>query len=170
MAEGDAAGVAAVLATDADFQVGPGLAARRSTAIRTNSPTPSRSMLAKGSCGQHPLVDIGTKELTFGVVTAEAVGHLGQVVGAEAEEFRLASDSSGGQGGTRRFDHGPELERHRNLQAFLHLLRDPGQGLRRKRRISSASTVRGTMISGLTFSPSLTSWAPAVMIASTCIR
>ena len=50
-------------------------------------------------------VVVGSQELGS-VVTAEAEGHLGQVVGAEAEEVSFLGDLAGGQGSTRDLDHG----------------------------------------------------------------
>ena len=50
-------------------------------------------------------VIVGIQELTS-VVTAEAKGHLGQVVGAEAEEVNLFRDLVRRQSSTRDLDHG----------------------------------------------------------------
>ena len=44
---------------------------------------------------ENALLDIGGKELA-GIVAAEAERGLGQIVGAEAEEFRLFGDVAGG--------------------------------------------------------------------------
>ena len=69
--------------------------------------------------GQHPGVHVEAQELALGVVAAEAVGHLGEVVGAEAEEVRLPSHLVGGNGRPRRLDHGPK--RAVDLHACLPL-------------------------------------------------
>ena len=58
-------------------------------------------------------VVVGSQELGS-VVTAEAEGHLGQVVGAEAEEVSFLGDLAGGQGSTRDLDHGTDLVLHVN--------------------------------------------------------
>ena len=43
------------------------------------------------------------------IVPGHAQGHLGQVVGAEAEELRVEREFIGGEGGPRHFDHGANL-------------------------------------------------------------
>ena len=62
------------------------------------------------------------------VITAEAEGHLGKVVRAEAEELGLTGHAVGGEGSTRDFDHRTELvvdERtHHGLDLGLDLLAD----------------------------------------------
>ena len=57
------------------------------------------------------LVVVRAEELA-GVVTAEAEGHLGQVVGAEGEELSLRRDLVCGQSGTRDLDHGTDKVLH----------------------------------------------------------
>ena len=54
------------------------------------------------------LVHVGVQELA-GVVAGEAPGHLGQVVGAEAEELGLLGDDVSAEGGARNLDHGADL-------------------------------------------------------------
>src|SRR5699024_2597499 len=53
-------------------------------------------------------VVVGIQELA-GVVTAEAEGHLGQVVGAEAEELRFLGNLVGGEAGTGNLNHGAHV-------------------------------------------------------------
>ena len=49
-----------------------------------------------------------------GIITAEAEGHLGQVVGAEAEELGFLGDLAGSQGCAGDLDHGTDLILHIN--------------------------------------------------------
>ena len=85
---------------------------------------------------------IGIKELT-GVVTAEAEGHLGKVVGTEAEEFSFLCNFVSRQSSSRNFDHGTDfvLEVDAGLADFfigdgdnnvlneLEFLRSPTSGI-----------------------------------------
>ena len=57
------------------------------------------------------LVVVRAEELA-GIVTAEAEGHLGQVVRAEGEEVRFLGDLVRGQSGARDLDHGADLVLH----------------------------------------------------------
>ena len=50
------------------------------------------------------------EEHAFDVVTREAPGGLGQVVGAEGEEVSFLSDGVGADGGTRQLDHAADGE------------------------------------------------------------
>ena len=107
VAEGDAAGVPPVLATDAHLHAGSGRAAllypdahQFANAFEVDAD--------EWVGGQHPGVHVEAQELALGVVATEAVGHLSEVVGAEAEEVRLPSHLVGGNGRPRRLDHGPK--------------------------------------------------------------
>ncbi len=52
---------------------------------------------------EHPRADVGPHGPSS-VVAAQAVGHLGQVVRAEAEEIRVVRDFGGPQSRARRLD------------------------------------------------------------------
>ena len=95
MAELDGGRIAAVLAADTQLQVGAGLAAQGSGHLDQLA----NAVLIQAGEGI-ALIDlagvVGIQELT-GVVTGEAEGHLGQVVGAEAEELGLRGDLVGGE-------------------------------------------------------------------------
>jgi hypothetical protein len=54
--------------------------------------------------GQHALREVVAHEAP-GIVAAEAVGHLREVVGAEAQERRRARDLARAQRRARRLDH-----------------------------------------------------------------
>ena len=108
VAEGDARRVAAVLAADADLQ-----ARSRGAARLGGDPHQLSDALAvedlERVLRQDLAVDVLQQELALRVVAAEAVGHLGQVVRAEAEELGVLGDLAGGQRPARHLDHGPEL-------------------------------------------------------------
>ena len=59
-----------------------------------------------------------------GVVAGQAPGGLGEVVGAEGEELRLARDLVGGERRARQLDHGAEQIGHRDLPLAEDLLGD----------------------------------------------
>ena len=85
LAEGDAGRIAAMLAANAELEVRPG----RPAALDRD-----RDQLAdaldvdadEGVAGEDALLDIGAEEAA-GIVAADAQGGLGEIVGAEAEEF-----------------------------------------------------------------------------------
>ena len=92
VAEGDRGRVAAVLAADADLEVGPRPCGRARPPISTSWPTPSWSIDGTGR-RRGSFCDVGAEE-GGDVVAAEAERHLGQVVGAEGEELGLSAISS----------------------------------------------------------------------------
>jgi len=94
VAELDARGVAAVLAADAQAQVGAGLAAVVCSHLDQLADADLIQVLERIALVDLVLV-VSTQELGS-VITAEAEGHLGQVVGAEAEESRLRSEQRAG--------------------------------------------------------------------------
>ena len=110
MAELDGGRVAAMLAADAQLDVGAGLAA----AFGSHLDQLANAVLIQSGEGI-VLIDlvliVGIQELA-GVVTAEAEGHLGQVVGAEAEELGFLGDLVGQQSGSRDLDHGAHMILH----------------------------------------------------------
>ena len=55
--------------------------------------------------GQDSDLVVGLQEGT-GVVALKPIGRLGQIVGAETEEFGRLGDLTGQQGGAWQFDHG----------------------------------------------------------------
>ena len=113
---------------------------------------------------------VGIQELT-GIVTGEAEGHLGQVVGAEAEELSLLGDLVSGQSGTGDLDHGADL--------ILQLHTGSGDlgigrlynGLLDVGFSSLTSPTRGIMISGRIFQSGWAFWTlmAARMTARVCI-
>ena len=54
---------------------------------------------------QQPELEVPGHHATLDIVTTQSEGHLGEVVGAEAEEVSVLSQIFGSQGGTRSFDH-----------------------------------------------------------------
>ena len=86
VAELDRVGVAAMLAADAHFQVGAGLAAIVDRHLHQAANAIAVDGL-EGILGQDALRHVGDQEVALGVIAGVAEGHLGQVVGAEGEEL-----------------------------------------------------------------------------------
>ena len=107
MAEGYRGRVAAVLAADPDLEVGTGLAAARHADLHQFADAVAVDR-DEGIDREDALGDIGAEE-AGGIVAADAVGGLGQVVGAEREELRGLRDVAGHQAGARQLDHGADL-------------------------------------------------------------
>ena len=96
VAELHARGVAAVLAADAQTQIVAGLAAIMGSHLDQLADADLIQMLERIALVDLVLV-VCAQELGS-VITAEAKGHLGQVVGAEAEEVSFLGDFTGSQG------------------------------------------------------------------------
>ena len=96
VAELHGGGVAAVLAADAQVQVGTGLAAHLGGHLHQLAHA-DLIQAGEGIALVDLVVVVGGQELA-GIVTAEAEGHLGQVVRAEGEELGLLGDLVGGEG------------------------------------------------------------------------
>ena len=107
MAELHAHGVAAVLAADAAVQLRTNLLALLHSHLHQGTDA-GLIQLGEGVVLEDLGVVVGVQELAC-VVTAEAVGQLGQVVGAEAEELRFLGDLVGSQAGAGNLDHGADL-------------------------------------------------------------
>ena len=108
VAELDGAGVAAMLAADAQNDVGTGSAAL----FGSNLHQLANALLVQTGEGVvlvNLVLVVSAQELA-GVVTGEAEGHLGQVVGAEGEELGLLGDLVGSQGGAGDLDPRPPGE------------------------------------------------------------
>ena len=104
VAEFDGGGIAAVLAADAAMQLRIGALAQLHGHFHQLAN--AHGVQTGEGIGFIDLVGIiGGQELA-GVVAGEAEGHLGQVVGAEAEEVGFLGDFVCGQGGAGDFDHG----------------------------------------------------------------
>ena len=73
----------------------------------------------KGVNVQDALVQIRREERR-GIVPAEGEGHLGQVVGAEAEEVRVLGDMGGSDRRAGHFDHRADLDGHGNSRLVKH--------------------------------------------------
>ena len=104
MEELDGGRIAAVLAADAQLDVGAGLLAQLDSHVNQLADA-HLVYLGEGIVFIDLLVIVGIKELA-GVVTAETEGHLGQVVGAEGEELGLLGYFVGRKGGAGDLDHG----------------------------------------------------------------
>ena len=98
MAELDTAGIAAVLAADAQTQVRVGRAAIVGSHLDQLANADLIQMLERIALVD--LVVVVSSQELGSVVTAEAEGHLGQVVSAEAKEVSFLGDLAGGQSGT----------------------------------------------------------------------
>ena len=95
VAELHARGIAAVLAADAQTQIGAGLTTVVGSHLDQLADADLIQMLERIALVDLVLV-VCAQELGS-VITAEAEGHLGQVVGAEAEEVSFLGDLAGGQ-------------------------------------------------------------------------
>ena len=110
VAEFHGAGIAALLAADAQLDVGTGLAAQLTGHLHQTAHT-GLVQLGEGIGLINLIVVVAGQELT-GVITGEAEGHLGQVVGAEGEELGFLGDIVGGEGCTGNLNHGADLVVH----------------------------------------------------------
>ena len=90
MAEGDGGGIATMLAANADLEIGTGLAPARDADLDELADAIAIDRDERIDL-QDSLCDIGAEE-SGGIVAADAVGGLGQVVGAEREELRGLGD------------------------------------------------------------------------------
>ena len=108
MAELDGRGIAAMLAADAHFQVG----ASGPSLVDGHLHQPPHAIHIDGLewvLGKDACLHVGQQEAGLRVIAAVTEGHLGEVVGAEGEEFGDLRDLGRGQGRTRDLDHGSEL-------------------------------------------------------------
>ena len=96
-----------MLAADADVQLGVVCTAVLD-GIAHQLANAGLIQLGEGIVLENLGIVVSIQELT-GIVTGEAVGHLGQVVGAEAEEVGVLGDLVSGQAGTGNLDHGADL-------------------------------------------------------------
>ena len=122
VAELHGGGVAALLAADAQLDVRAGLTSQ----LRGHLDEAADAGLIQ--LGERiGLIDlaviVGSEELAR-VVTAEAEGHLRQVVGAEGEELGLLGDGIRGQSRARDLDHGADLVVHVAADVLDDLLGD----------------------------------------------
>ncbi len=121
MAELDGLGIAAVLAADAYLQVGLGGPAELHPHLH-QLPHPLHIQGGEGVLLQDAPLQVGRQELALHVVAGEAEGHLGEVVGAEAEEVAVFGQLVGDEGRARGLDHGAELVIHLDALLLHHLL------------------------------------------------
>src|SRR5438309_734498 len=91
VAELDAGGIAPMLAADAELDVGAGLPPEPDGHVHQTPNAPGVQHLER-VLGQDLLVHIPEEELALGVIAAEPVDQLRQVVAAEGEEFRELGD------------------------------------------------------------------------------
>ena len=134
MAVPDGERVAAVLAADADLEVGAGLAAQLHGHLHLLDDDRVEGL--EGVVRQDLVLDVLEKEPALGVVAAVAERHLGQVVGAEAEELGVLGDLVRDPAGPRDLDHRAELVV--DLDAALG---DDRGGLRLQKRLSGDELV-----------------------------
>src|ERR1019366_361755 len=107
VAERDGGGIAAMLAANADLETRAGLASARNADLHQLADAVAIDRDERIDL-QDSLGDIGAEE-SGGVVAADAVSRLRQIVGAEREELRRLGDVAGHQAGARQFDHGADL-------------------------------------------------------------
>jgi hypothetical protein len=96
-----------MLTADTHFEVRTGCAAGFDAHLHQLAHAVAIDRL-EGILGQDAAFHILQQEVTFGVIPADAKGHLRQVVGAEAEELRRFAISPL-LGGARDFDLVPNL-------------------------------------------------------------
>ena len=120
MAEFDGGRISAVLAADAQFKIRTGAAAL----FRRHADELSHAVLIQlgERIGFINLALIVVNQELARIVTGEAVGHLGQVIGSEGEELRFFSDLIGQKSRARNLDHGPDMVGDIGISLRLHLL------------------------------------------------
>ena len=101
--------MAAVLATDANLEIGPRLAAFRHRQLHEFAHAFLVEYL-EGVVFQDAHRVVVRQELVLGVFTAEREGRLRQVVGAEAEELGILCHATGAQAGAYHLEHAAELD------------------------------------------------------------
>ena len=107
VAELNGGGITAVLTANTDVQLCIICAAILAGQVHQLADT-GLIQLGEGIILEDLGVVIGIQELT-GIITGEAIGHLSQVVGTEAEEVSILSDLVSGQACARNLDHGTDL-------------------------------------------------------------
>ena len=124
--EADRGGVTTVLTADAALQFG----ALATATVDTQLHQLANAFLVEGVeriVGDDLLVDVAFHD-GVDIVAAEAEGHLGEVVGAEAEELGHLGDLVGHEGGSRDLDHGAvhvvDLHAELLLDFSLHAVGD----------------------------------------------
>ena len=110
VAELHAGGIAAVLAADAQVQIGIRAPAQLRRHLHQTAHAGLVQLGKRVVLIDLPVI-VGVQELP-GVVTGEAEGHLGQIVGAEGEESGLLGNFVGGDGRAGNFDHGAHQVLH----------------------------------------------------------
>src|SRR5215213_6926553 len=99
--------VAAVLAADAQFEVGVGLAAL--LAGERNQPADALPVDGfEGIPREDALFEVGGEKTALGVVAGEPAGRLGKIVGPEGEEVSAASYLAGRGAGAGQLYHGAD--------------------------------------------------------------
>ncbi len=115
--QGDALGIAAVLAAHPNLELGLGGPTPRGADLDQFADSGLVDGLERVAL-QQPLFEVGRHHPALDVVAAEAERHLREVVGAEAEEVRLLGDLVGPERGSWRLDHRAD----RDLRLLLHPL------------------------------------------------
>jgi len=111
VAEGDGAGVAAVLAADPQLQLLALAAAQPDRGLHQLA----HAYLVQGGervLLEDALLEVLGEEAGLGVVAGDAEGGLGEVVGAEGEELRVLGQAVRHQRGAGDLHHGAELVAH----------------------------------------------------------
>ena len=121
MAERDGRRVTAVLAADAEFEVRIRLATELAGHLHELADAVDVQVLERVVLVNLRIV-VRAEELRC-VVTAEAEGHLRQVVRAEAEEVRLLGDLVGRERGARDLDHRADVVLHVHASIFNQRVR-----------------------------------------------
>src|ERR1035437_7946943 len=123
VAELDGLWIAAMLATDANLEVGPGVASLG----RRHLHQQADASLVKGGEGilfEDSSLDVRRKEVVD-VVAADAERRLSQVVGPKAEELGFFGNLLGGEGRARQLDHGAHHEVDRGALLLEYLRSNP---------------------------------------------
>ena len=118
--QGDRLRVAAVLAAHAELEVGLGLAPEAGADAHELADAVGVDGLERVAL-QQALLQVGRHHPALDVVAGEPERHLGEVVGAEAEEVGLLGDLVGTDRGPRRLDHRAD----RDVRLLAHVLEWP---------------------------------------------
>ena len=105
----DRSGIAAVFTADAALEVG----ALATTTLHTQLDELANAFLVEGveRVGRDDLLGDVILHDGVDIVAAEAEGHLGEVVSAEAEELGHAGNLVGHEGGSWDLDQSPDIDR-----------------------------------------------------------
>src|SRR2546425_3077177 len=143
VAELDAVRITAVLAADADFQLGPGLAPLFDSPAHQHAypfDIEGLKWIRAEYSGLLFVHVVGKKAAR--IVAGETHGGLREVVGTKGEEFSDLRDLGGQQSSAREFDHGTNEVVQLDAGLFDELVGDAASGLLQNRKFLSIQSER----------------------------